>query len=227
MLKLESSDSATKSCVSGTTARSARCRSVQESSPERLNRSVGPRSSPPSVPRATSGSRSMKNRFAPAPSTPFSSARSHQFVALEPMQTRLLASELEPQWTLRRRYRAPRRRRPRRRPREGRLRRMRLRTEVQEDAVRATLARHPSAERETRFRLDTIEPAGRSDSTDGAPSLRALRGRSHIRRGGATTRRAWSADIPWVSLPSPLDGRVASGRGRSTRCRAPRRRGAS
>ena len=45
------------------------------------------------------------------------------------------------------------------------------------------------------------------------------------RRGGATTRRAWSAGTRRVSPPSPPDDRAVSGRGRSTRSRAPRRRG--
>src|SRR5207245_201007 len=53
--------------------------------------------------------------------------------------------------------------------------------------------------------------AGRSDSTGGAPKLRVLRGRPRIRRGGATTRRAWSAGTRQVSPPSLPDGRAASG----------------
>jgi Glycosyl hydrolase family 65 central catalytic domain len=48
-----------------------------------------------------------------------------------------------------------------------------------------------------------------------------------IRRAGATTRTAWSAGTRRVSLPTPPAGRAVSGRGRSTRCRAPRRPAAS
>src|SRR2546421_4056559 len=46
-----------------------------------------------------------------------------------------------------------------------------------------------------------------------------------IRRGGATTRTAWSAGTRRGSPPSSPGGRAALGRGMSTRCRAPRRRG--
>jgi hypothetical protein len=51
--------------------------------------------------------------------------------------------------------------------------------------------------------------------------------RPRIRRGDATTGRAWSAGIRSVSPPTALGGRAASGRETSTRSRAPRRRGPS
>src|SRR2546425_7375362 len=86
-------------------------------------------------------------------------------------------------------------------------------------AARLHVVRPPARATENRFHPSRVAGA-LSQSSNGPAKLTTGR----TRRGGATTYTAGAVDIPRVSPPTPPGGRAASGRGRSTRCRAPRRR---